>query len=357
MGFGKRGDISMFLVFLVLAIAGFLIVLLVLPRLDISGYGKDEACKLSVLTRATTGQVSEPGASYVPLKCITGKICITDKFFGECAEFKGEKEVDTIRISGSQTEKAEKIAEISTQAMYECWSQMGEGKLDLFPEGLLGYYNVVSKDPLACVICSRISVDQGMKDRESILSEVNLAEYARKNKIPGQGITYLNAFTDRGVNSYPRIEESGLDKGEEEISSEVVGLEGKDSFKKDQLAVVFSQIKADDYPQAFSKLGSAGVAVAGTAFFAPGGKTAVGTFVKVVGPVKSLGLALIAAAGVSLYTAYNVHKDRVAAAGYCGELASGQNSESLEKGCSGVQLIPYDFQSINSNCDYIDGIP
>src|SRR3989344_4923299 len=126
----KRGELtSTEITIWILAIVGFGIVLAALFLINLGGYSSEDICKLSVLSRGT----APAGGGYIPLKCVAEKICIREGFSGGCEdEFAGEKDVEYIRLSGSDGVKADKIEEITANAMYDCWTMMGEGKVDLF---------------------------------------------------------------------------------------------------------------------------------------------------------------------------------------------------------------------------------
>ena len=72
----KRGAVTPDeIVLTILAIVGFVIVMLVLLTVfDLEETSEDEICKLSVLTRAT---VPAEAPQLVPLKCTTKKTCLT----------------------------------------------------------------------------------------------------------------------------------------------------------------------------------------------------------------------------------------------------------------------------------------
>ena len=87
----KKGDLTSFqIINIVLAIAGFVVVLIFLSILfSDRGETDREVCRLSILTRATAPDILQAN---VPLKCKTEKICITTKLFGgECNQFLGEE--------------------------------------------------------------------------------------------------------------------------------------------------------------------------------------------------------------------------------------------------------------------------
>ena len=87
---------------------------------------------LVVLIMSVLERTSVPGVleKYIPLNCPTEKICLTS---GEdCPQFAGFKEIRKEKLPSDEEEAAQEISEEIAEAMYSCWLNMGEGKLDLF---------------------------------------------------------------------------------------------------------------------------------------------------------------------------------------------------------------------------------
>jgi len=337
----ERGELTTeTIVRLVLIIAGIAIVLgVILLAFDFSGLSDTEACRLSVIQRATVPASAQP---YVPLKCRTQKICLTEG--GECDEFKGEEGVVTIKLSGDTSAKARMIEKETANAMFDCWSLMGQGKLDLF--GSWGSSRGLDTLKNICVICSRVA----LKVSDATEKEINVNRYMEKNLVPGTGLTYLQIFTDRGVQSYPNIDEGAFDTAwatrvNEPSKNILVSKDNK------QIAFVFSQIKSEDYGDALKSLGTDGLVLAGGAFLTPGiGKVARTLILTKAGLIT----AVVAAAGVASYAALNVYQGQQLAAGYCGEFTT---TDSAKKGCSLVSAVPYTVGNINNLCQQIQGSP
>lgn len=338
----KRGELtSSQIIKLVLALGGFIIVLFFLFFfIDLSEQTDEEICRLSVLTRATVPEVLQ---KYVPLKCQTRKICLSSNRKG-CENFVGEENVaKTIELPRDSQAAADLIEETSANAMLSCWSMMGEGKLSLYSGGFAKFFNI-KPDQLTCTICSRIIVNiPDDAKKQEVYSLVDLKDFMDRTTVPGSSTrTYLEAFTDVGVNF--------------EQSPQTIEINDKRNFifegSQDELAVVFTQIKPDDYQDALTKLGVAGATAAGSAFAVPGVRSlAIGTVTSAPGAI----LVGVAAAGVTTFTMLNVRAGRVAAAGYCGEF-TGTDDKAME-GCSTVQIIPYEEKTIETICDAFEGSP
>jgi len=341
----KRGELtSATIIPILIIIASFTVILLFLFSNDFSSYAEDDVCKLSVLTRATSPQEFQSG---LPLKCNTKKICLTSRFFGgDCDSFAGEKDVKKFRI-----DKADDLSKVAAEEMYSCWNMMGQGKLDLF--GNL----IFSEEKSTCVVCSRISIDGdlvGDKDFDKdFWTPSNLNEYLKENNVPGSSESYLQAFTDSSVNSYPSVIED--DEFENFLNGEdIKKLETEDrngDGKPDtELAVVFMQIKQKELGDRFEKLGQYGFAAAGATFLTP----LVGSIASklILNPVILTNLALVAVAG-SAYIVEDYYEGKIAAAGYCGDLVG--DDEDAAGGCSVVQVMPYKFSYLQEVCGSIEG--
>lgn len=359
----RRGELtSTQLILLILAIAGFVVILLFILAFNSGTYTEDEVCKLSVLTRATSPQAVN---DYVPLKCTTKKLCLTDGS-GKCeVSFAGENP-EVIKLPSNRNDSLKKIEETSANAMYDCWNMMGQGKLDLFNGGIWKSAGLTTQDIPVCVICSRIGYDV----KEETLSDVDLAYYLSHTKVPGGSITYTKAFTDPGMSSYAGADTDSLKNLEsnEKLSlkvitrdsktgltskgTEALGVIGEEKPRRVELAVVFTQIKVPkSYWDQLNTLLGTGIALAGTSFI-----MAPGTTSKAIGAAAGhFVITGIAAGGVVAYSMYNVYAGKVAAAGYCDKFTT--SKEDTAGGCSGVQIIPYDVKAINSICGGIEGNP
>lgn len=362
----KRGEItSSQIVIFVLAIVGFGIVLFfLLMNSGIFEGSKEEVCRLSVLTRATS---PEEAQRLLPLKCTTKKICLTQKGV-PCDQFAGEENVETISLEGKDEEIQEKIAENAANAMYSCWQMMGEGKLDLFgsyteSRGLNPAENV-------CLICSRVAISSAIKPE--VYGKRNLLEeYMETHYIPNTQIRYVEYFTDRGVGAYPKVSQDLLDKkaaGSKEGVSDIDPdakkvLENISVTSNPEIAFVFSQVKTGGYWDKFTTVLQDGAMISGGLFYMAPGKltTKVGFVLKLVAkhPVVATVVSVGAVGIAGVYTYSNHYTSMQNVAGYCGKMATTINSkdENEKMGCSIVQAVPYEVSNINSICQQIEGKP
>lgn len=359
---GKKGSslVPETIVVWALVIAGILLVGLALYSMfEFSGESPTEVCRLSVLTRATVPADVQP---YMPLKCSTKKICFTE---GEsCKEFNGEKNVMTVKLKGSAREKAQIIEEETANAMFDCWSIMGQGKLDI--SGSHAESIGLPNDGKMCVICSRLALGEISKDvLEMGIGKGNLdvAKYMETHTVPGTGLSYLQAMSEKGINSYLNIDSIENKAALNKWANEHRTIKNPDSKKEEEIvlntgqgneiAFLFSQIKTTSYAEAFTNLGRDVAVVAGGTFMIPGVSTVAK---KIILTPQGLAVAGIAAAGTAIYIGNNVYQGRALASGYCGEFTSTDKSQ-LKGGCSLVSAVPYTIDNINSLCDYIEGTP
>lgn len=338
----KRGGVDVyFIIPLIAAVVGFGIILYFIMQLQLGGYAEDEVCKLSVLGRATSPDISKGG---VPLKCTTKKICLTKG--GDCSNnFAGEK-TENFKISGNGEEAAKQIAKISADAMLDCWRMMGEGKLDLF--GGFSESLLLDKKKPVCVICSRIAIDASIS--KEVLEKVNINSYMENNNVDELGANYISAFTSGGSVNYAKkniVQDNAF--GElKDASGKVV------SFNKNpenrEMAIVFSQIKSDKYEEILDSIFKYGGTVAGLTFLSPIGGAARYIFLNPYGA----GLVAVGTAGYAGYGAYNIWQGQLAAVGHCGDFVT---NDEASKGCSLMQGINYNVKDINAVCPQIQGNP
>ncbi len=350
----RRGDLtSTQIIMLIIAVVGFGIVLLALFLVDFGGYSEKDICKLSVLTRATSPDITQAA---FPLKCKSEKICITDKVFGGCEDqFAGEQDVVRMRVSGDKKTEIEKI---TANAMFDCWSMMGEGKLDIFTKATesLGW----SKTQPTCVICSRIAVDKDIQGVD--LNAIDVNSYMKTHQVPGSSLTYLQTFTDRGVSSYAnvggqlsaseynKLGQVKLDSTyEQKVEAAAQQTQASQLVVNRELAIVFMQMKPPSVDTVLNNLAAAGVTLGAATFMSPVGKFASRVVFTPVGAAIAIGTA----AAVGGYGAYNAHQGQLAAATYCGAFSS--NSDKTKSGCSMVQGLNYNFKEINAVCANIEG--
>ena len=353
----NRGELtSKQIIGLVLAIVGFVIVLILLFSLEFESFTESETCKLSVLSRAT---VKTELQSYVPLKCTTGKICLTAESNGKCEQFIGEKGVMTVKLPKNNAQEASEIIEKeSANAMFDCWNMMGQGKLDLFSGSddsfLKQLVNIddLGREASTCVICSRVALDKDFvyeKEDEKFTNEftnyfeevannVDVNDYMRDNPSPdGSGLSYLQAMSNRQVNGFSK-----------EFDDQFKAVSEREKLTKaiDQTAFTFMQINTKGSPL------EKGLDTGGRTFLIGEGLLlSTGTAWSVPTQLFN-GLVTIGTGGIAAYQQYEGRKLSI---GYCGEFTS---TNKAKEGCSLV--LPLDYSNIgivNQYCKKIQGSP
>ena len=316
-----------YLVKIILVLAGFALILgVIFINIDFSKMSEEELCRLSVLARGTSHDAVN---SFIPLNCETKKVCVDD-LGGGCDEHMGEEKSESVRLRGSSEEKAEEISRVISDEMFNCWSMMGQGRIDIFSN----WKNLIGKPAEnVCVVCSRIAFNV---DSDEVIGEVNVQHYMERNTIPGSSLTYVEAFTNRRIGSFPNVDAFDFDAQNAE--------EHELEARSDEIAVIFSQINQENPLDVARRIGLAGGSATAGVFLSPvpGSRIVAG----------GLGLATVVGAGTSAYRAY---QNAEVVAGYCGEFTT--VDEEGSSGCSAVQVVPYSVSNVNAICQQIDGRP
>jgi len=341
----KRGAIEMeYIIVAIVLIIAFIGLTYVLIRANIQGLGPDVACKLSILAKATAPGllVVDPKAS-IPIECVTKKICLG----GKCKDnFDGEKDVVKVDLKNNPEKDLPVIEKTVADAFYNCWNDMGRGKLDLFGS---------SEDAKPrCIVCSRIALEKNLDF--NITERINVNKYM-KNHNPGD--SKLNYLESMGLQSEKTL---NFDSTGAVRFGRVDGSDRKTS----EVAVVFMQVSAESGGK--RTLEYTGVAALGAYALnkvgrSPAGLPLVGRsyarmvyipLKKVVSNVAKSPITIAISIGLTANAEINAWADRILVAGYCGTyentLIGGKGSE----GCSLLQIVPYDKYSINSMCNIIE---
>lgn len=333
---GKRGAIEMeYIVIVVVLVIAFIALAYALVRFDVIGLGKDSACKLSILAKATAPTWLPNVAPSIPIECVTKKICLG----GECKEnFEGEKDIEKINLDKDAKTKIEKAV---ADEFYNCWDNYGRGKLDIFGSLSESVLATAQSKP-RCVICSRIALDKNAS--REVVGQVNIKDYMINNKPKGSNFNYLKTLEFGS--------DSNLDA--RNVESSKLGLSEENPKKSNELAVVFMQISAPAKGKAGTTLLGGGIVGGGSLAFV-GSRLVTGSgsaifrpiLTSVPGALAAISLGAFTYAGAELSAVYN----RGDAAAYCGTYKNGKDS----LGCTVVQIMPYDRSSINSLCEVIEG--
>lgn len=136
-----------------------------------------ETCHTSIVLRSTYNSALFDTSKIVPLKCRTEKICLSGG--GDCNEFKAD--VD-IKLSKDKEEAKKQVLDTIANAMYDCHSMLGEGKLDFMPN--------TKWTENYCLICSRFILDENAKKEVEDISYGEFYKYLEEKKT-SDGTSYL----------------------------------------------------------------------------------------------------------------------------------------------------------------------
>ena len=357
---------------IVIVLIGFGILLFLFYQLMWTGRVDKDTCMQSVVTRA-----SFPSAlninKYIPLKCKTQKYCVTPDFLGDCEEdFSGLKDVSRVSVDNEQ-----EVEKFLAGEIVDCWSMMGEGKVQLFSDYYATNFAFGKVYP-SCVICSRIAFDKSafkdmnQEEKEKYLN-IDVINYMRTHKVPNKEISYLDYLSEGKAPVYTIQDTKGDYVAQPQPVDVFVAKDGKldnlDDLTKetiaviptervkdstDELAIVFMQISAPTggsvLKNSFSMLGKFWI---GSFVVAP--MTTVSTTLKVGSSLNPVSAAIIAGVmGIAVAgQQINAAANRGITAGYCGQVTVGDQARD---GCSIVTLTNYNVDSIKKYCQVIESI-
>lgn len=338
----KKGEASSsFTIGVIIAILGIVVLVFLLPKLGkyfVEDYSQEKICELSVLTRATSPDAAK---SDILLKCTTKKYCLTPDKGEECPQLLYEQNKGTITLPLNTNEAARKIEEITADAMYKCWKQMGEGKLDIFgPDGnlktniLTTAFSVQEVKP-KCVICNRIVFSEDLvKNKTEVLKEVDVKSYIEKTQIQGSSFTYLEKFTGGRVTSYPADLTDALTLQETQATEDI--------------AVIFMQVISDDKDPFQTAIGAGtntGIVIGGSVLLNP-----IGKYIPILTLKITAVASILSFIGSGTLAFIQQEKNQDIAITHCDKFAG--PSEEPRYGCSIVTLIDYKNKTqINDLCN------
>lgn len=332
--FNSKGEMtSSQIVTTVLSIGAFIIVLIFVAVLYEGGdrTGRIETCKFSVLSRATVPDLVQ---ARVPLKCTTGKICISEG--DDCPQFIGEKNVERVSVSGSDDEKIALMEETVARSLYECWNMMGRGQLNIFRGTSELFFGGGAS---SCVVCDRIAFSSDVMS-SGLPASMDMKTYLETHgPDDGSGHSYVYLLTDRETNTFLSAEESDTLLRQAEGSIDI-SLEGS---QNNQLAILFAQNKPVSFGSVLENWGYVAFAAGTSASRVP----VVGTQAGFILGLGSAGLGVIGAS--------SAYAGQLAAASYCGSFTSPESD--FDHGCSLVQSVPYSVNDVNALCDSLEGSP
>lgn len=188
----KKGIEEKYIITLILGIFGLAILMYFYTQFSWTTLTDKEICHESVVYRGTLNAgIFEPGREHIPLKCKTENICL-DESNKECVNVFGKK-TDKNKITKIKIKDKTDVEEVFSDALVECHSIFGEGKLNFMPTSI--------KTENYCIICSRIVLDKKENSKINNLSFLELYKYMEKKK-NSEGKTYLEyVYRDIGNNA------------------------------------------------------------------------------------------------------------------------------------------------------------
>ena len=185
----EKGELtSKQLITIIILVVSFVIILLFYFSLNLNSEVNKESCRNSVVLRGT------PLGGATKLNCKTQDICLSAG--GNC----NSAGSDTINLD-AKTER-QPFDEVSN-TMYDCWWQMGGGKVNYAPKGLLEHSY--------CSICNTIHADDKLK-ANSDLNKINMKDYytyLQEKKISNSDESYLHYLY--GFDSIEKVRSSILE--------------------------------------------------------------------------------------------------------------------------------------------------
>lgn len=166
----RKGELSSTqLITIIILIISFAVIVIFIVNLSLKSETEKQSCRNSVVLRGTPGI-----GGNVKLDCKTQSVCIS-----KGASCKEPSDV-TIKVSG-RTELLDKL----TNLMYDCWWQMGEGKVNYLPSSLGGTRNY-------CAICDIVHFGDDLKADKTMnnIPVKDLYLYMRNKKVGDTDMLY-----------------------------------------------------------------------------------------------------------------------------------------------------------------------
>ncbi|MBS3073316.1 hypothetical protein J4465_00780 [Candidatus Pacearchaeota archaeon] len=263
-----------------------------------------EACRASIELRSNSLTRGITGTELIPLKCKTEEIKIN-------------------------TDNSEIIKKDLANAMYDCWWQLGEGKIDFFSKD--SWFNFLSdKDSQkACIICSTIEFEKGAKNKQ-----IDLTNYLAQTKVPLKNITYLQYF-------------SGDNQAKEPLGLNVQKI---DTNKK--YFITFTGLRGGSWIKTITNAGT--ITVSGVLLGAGAGCIIglVGGPIGCAGGAIAGGIGGLITSGVS--EGVGAIEDHIFSNMYCDNYVYGDDNRD---GCFIMSIIEMTPESLTNQCRNVESIP
>ncbi len=164
----KKGFVmTSFLIGIIIIVASAFVIFLFVSNLDFRSNINREVCHDSVVKRATLPNLIREGVDeYVPLNCVTNKICFSSSV-SDCEDSLGKKTSENnINLVSISDKDKEEVLDRMANELYDCHSMLGEGKINFMSRR--------SSDEHSCMICSRIVFSD---EEYQVVKDVKLSEF------------------------------------------------------------------------------------------------------------------------------------------------------------------------------------
>jgi hypothetical protein len=256
MGVRKKGEVSIsFLTKFILFVMGFVAVLVLFSLLVWGVFSasstEKKICEFSVVLRGTLPLTL---GTVFPLRCTTEKICLSGSG-SDCSGFEWDRSTQDVtleKIRGDDAAQKEVILQILSDALYDCHTTYGEGKIDFQPY-------TVSKEK-ACLICSRVKVDETLLGSVEDISYIELYQFMQSHEVGRK--SYLQAvYGTESVNDMTKVLQGVVDSAN--ARDDVSGVSTIEDLMIDMGAeqAIIIQYLTDDLYGRVLKGGAAGTLV------------------------------------------------------------------------------------------------
>lgn len=156
----------------IILIISFVIIIVLIGGVAVWYYFiRQQTCHESIVMRSSVNFGPIQTSRIVPLNCQTENICLTTS--GEDCKIFGKPGKDNSVLKKTIKNKEEAINEIS-EAMRDCHSTLGEGKLLFMPNKFFKYNY--------CLICSRIAFDDKSRKELGDITYTEIYQYLAKKR-------------------------------------------------------------------------------------------------------------------------------------------------------------------------------
>jgi len=216
-----------------------------------------DTCHTSVVLRSTYNSALFESSKIIPLKCQTENIC--SNMGGKCTDL---PRIDTnVKLSKDDEQAKEQLKKTIADKLYDCNSMVGEGKLNFMPHTFWSQNY--------CLICSRISFDEGSK-KIGNLGYQDLYEYMAKTKAYDD-TSYLEAiYGTKSLEDMNKILESSIDAINKRAGTKIESIDELSiDLSKDNGYAIIVQLTPDSTWEQWTATIAGGALVAGGIIAAP----------------------------------------------------------------------------------------